>query len=201
MTTYKAHIFKQRKVGEREEVKLKLFNPDGTLIDLGGGAASLDSARFVFQEVPDSGHSREMRTENDSALTVYSGEWTRVPESAGEEEGDWYIGAIRPPGPGVYLFSGAIHFFDNSFQAKPIKVTLGNEGTQVGNQTEIYNANATAFAGVDPLTYQSRFLVPIHIPTQGDSYLYAGVETSSGGDFSGSTIPQVSVTAFRMVAL
>jgi hypothetical protein len=43
VAAYKAHIFKQRKVGEREEVKLKLFNPDGTLIDLGnvGGGESV----------------------------------------------------------------------------------------------------------------------------------------------------------------
>jgi len=34
---YKAHIFRQRQVGEREEVKLKIFGPDGTPIDLGGG--------------------------------------------------------------------------------------------------------------------------------------------------------------------
>lgn len=32
--TYGAHIFKQRQVGEREEVKIKLFLPDGTPLDL-----------------------------------------------------------------------------------------------------------------------------------------------------------------------
>ena len=43
MSTYKAHIFKQRNVGEREEVGLKLFMPDGTPIDLseGGGGGGL----------------------------------------------------------------------------------------------------------------------------------------------------------------
>lgn len=37
MTTYKAHIFKERNVGDREEVALKLFMPDGTPIDISGG--------------------------------------------------------------------------------------------------------------------------------------------------------------------
>jgi hypothetical protein len=39
-STFKAHIFKQRTVGEREEVKLKIFGPDGQpfdLTNLGGG--------------------------------------------------------------------------------------------------------------------------------------------------------------------
>lgn len=37
-TTYRAHIFKQRQVGQREEVKIKLFGPDDTPIeDLEGG--------------------------------------------------------------------------------------------------------------------------------------------------------------------
>jgi hypothetical protein len=37
VSTYKAHIFKQRNVGEREEVKLKIFGPDGEELDLSGG--------------------------------------------------------------------------------------------------------------------------------------------------------------------
>jgi len=37
VSTYKAHIFKQRNVGEREEVKIKIFGPDGSELDLGGG--------------------------------------------------------------------------------------------------------------------------------------------------------------------
>lgn len=37
MTTYRAHIFKQKSVGPREEIKLKLFMPDGTPVELGGG--------------------------------------------------------------------------------------------------------------------------------------------------------------------
>lgn len=34
--TYGAHIFKRAKVGEREEVTIKLFMPDGTPLELGG---------------------------------------------------------------------------------------------------------------------------------------------------------------------
>lgn len=34
---FNAHIFKHRQVGEREEVKLRLFNQDGSPADLGGG--------------------------------------------------------------------------------------------------------------------------------------------------------------------
>lgn len=37
MTTFDAHIFRRRKRGEREEVRLKLFNSDGTPAELGGG--------------------------------------------------------------------------------------------------------------------------------------------------------------------
>lgn len=47
MSTYKAHIFKQRNVGEREEVKIKLFNSDGTPLLLGGGGGS-DEAKLFF---------------------------------------------------------------------------------------------------------------------------------------------------------
>lgn len=37
--TYGAHIFKRRQVGEREEVKIKLFNPDGSPLILGSPSA------------------------------------------------------------------------------------------------------------------------------------------------------------------
>lgn len=46
VSTYKAHIFKHRNVGEREEVKLKIFGPDGEELDLtggGGGGAGPES--------------------------------------------------------------------------------------------------------------------------------------------------------------
>jgi len=39
VSAYKAHIFKQRNVGEREEVKLKIFGPDGEELELGGGGS------------------------------------------------------------------------------------------------------------------------------------------------------------------
>jgi hypothetical protein len=39
-STFKAHIFKQRQVGEREEVRLKIFGPDGEPLDLGSEASS-----------------------------------------------------------------------------------------------------------------------------------------------------------------
>ena len=35
--SFRAHIFKQRNVGEREEVRIKFFNADGSPADLGGG--------------------------------------------------------------------------------------------------------------------------------------------------------------------
>lgn len=37
MSTFKAHIFGRRKLGDREEVRMKLFNPDDTPAELGGG--------------------------------------------------------------------------------------------------------------------------------------------------------------------
>jgi hypothetical protein len=44
VSTFNAHIFKQRSVGEREEVKLKIFGPDGQPLDLSNlGGDSGDS--------------------------------------------------------------------------------------------------------------------------------------------------------------
>lgn len=40
--TYGAHIFKRASVGEREEVTIKLFKPDGTPLDLEGGTGPDD---------------------------------------------------------------------------------------------------------------------------------------------------------------
>src|SRR4051812_20564989 len=40
MSTYKAHVFGRRQVGDREEVKLKLFGPDGRTIELIDGEGS-----------------------------------------------------------------------------------------------------------------------------------------------------------------
>lgn len=40
VSTYKAHIFKHRQVGAREEVKLKIFDLGGSPVDLGGGVGS-----------------------------------------------------------------------------------------------------------------------------------------------------------------
>lgn len=47
VSTYNAHIFKQRNVGEREEVKLKIFGPDGVPLDLGAGG---DGGSVVYFE-------------------------------------------------------------------------------------------------------------------------------------------------------
>lgn len=53
--TFGAHIFKRRQVGEREEVRIKLFKPDGTPLDLdappvdpdpGGGSAPVGTMVF-----------------------------------------------------------------------------------------------------------------------------------------------------------
>ena len=51
MSTYKAHIFKERNVGEREEVKLKIFGPDGSPLDLvgGGGGGSPAAETVAYQ--------------------------------------------------------------------------------------------------------------------------------------------------------
>lgn len=54
MSTYRAHIFKQRQVGEREEVKIKFFDADGSPLDLGGGAPSESSSgAMMFRGVWD----------------------------------------------------------------------------------------------------------------------------------------------------
>jgi hypothetical protein len=36
-TLFNAHLFRQRSVGEREEVKIKMFGPDGSPLDLAAG--------------------------------------------------------------------------------------------------------------------------------------------------------------------
>jgi hypothetical protein len=45
---FKAHIFRDRKVGNREEVTLKLFNKDGTPLDLNGGSEAPTGA-MIFR--------------------------------------------------------------------------------------------------------------------------------------------------------
>jgi hypothetical protein len=44
---FNAHIFRRRSVGEREEVRLKLFNLDGTPFEGGGGAAGPSESPLV----------------------------------------------------------------------------------------------------------------------------------------------------------
>jgi hypothetical protein len=59
VNTYRAHIFKERNVGEREEVKLKIFGPDGSPIDLtgvggnGGGGGDSETMSFVGAMQPE----------------------------------------------------------------------------------------------------------------------------------------------------
>lgn len=47
---FNAHIFKRSSRGEREEVRLKLFNPDGTPVELGGGGGLTWEGVYSAQE-------------------------------------------------------------------------------------------------------------------------------------------------------
>lgn len=56
VSTYKAHIFKRSQTGDREEVKLKVFAPDGSPINLGGGGS--EGVEWTFRggaSAPDPG--------------------------------------------------------------------------------------------------------------------------------------------------
>lgn len=65
MTIYKAHIFKRRQLGEREEVRIKLFTSDGTPIVLDGPPDVPDAPAWAQWEFPpgttllDDGHTEE----------------------------------------------------------------------------------------------------------------------------------------------
>jgi hypothetical protein len=197
---FNAHIFGRRSRGDREEVRMKLFNEDGSPFSGGEGGAPLDSARFLFSAVGDPGNNMELRTASDSNVIIYSGSWSRVPEAAAEEEGQWYVGAIRPPGPGVYLLMGFVNFFDSSMQSELIKVTMSSEGNPYSSQSICYNGRGIgSTAGIGSNIYEARFAVPMHMVAGGDDYLYASMET--GDTFEGMTIPQVYVTAVRLLAL
>ena len=46
---FDAHIFKRRSIGEREEVKLKMFNLDGSPLEVGGGEPAPDPTAMHFR--------------------------------------------------------------------------------------------------------------------------------------------------------
>lgn len=191
MSTYKAHIFKQRNVGPREEVKLKLFNLDGSPAVFGGGA--FDAARMRFNAVGEIDSNMELRIESENDILVYSGEWERVPESAAAEEGQWYVGSIRPRS-GFYLMMGYVDFFDNSLQSESVEVTMGIEGASTGRTATIYNQR-----GFSRLDHRVPFSLPMAIPQETSNYLYLSMAT--GDTFDGVTLPSVELTAIRLMDL
>jgi hypothetical protein len=64
VSTLRAHIFKRRSVGEREEVDIKLFNRDGSPVVLGGGGGG-STSKFVLAgvaalDIPDDSVARRV---------------------------------------------------------------------------------------------------------------------------------------------
>lgn len=93
---FNAHIFKRRSRGDREEVRIKLFNLDGTDAELGGGGG---------------GASQSLRVRSDAAglIELEASLPTDIPfgntflfhkEGFEFEAGDLEI----PAAPGIYLF-------------------------------------------------------------------------------------------------
>lgn len=91
MSLFNAHIFKRRSRGDREEVRIKLFNLDGTDADLGGGEAKsiFFAGTFNVEPIPDNsglGHELPLgnfgspRVEGDFVLA--DGHLT-IPEAVG----------------------------------------------------------------------------------------------------------------------
>ena len=70
---FKAHIFKQRQRGEREEVKLTLFNLDGSPMELGNVPmlTGLWDYDLALTAPPDSGELRSSPDPIESLANVY----------------------------------------------------------------------------------------------------------------------------------
>jgi len=96
--TFDAHIFKQRNVGEREEVRVKIFGPDGNPLDLAAGGddgESVGSTIFIGQFGPPGG--------DPSALPA--GAPFNLPFSGAQI--DYIEGLEEPDDPNLYVPAGA----------------------------------------------------------------------------------------------
>jgi hypothetical protein len=200
MSMYNVHMFGRRRKGDREEARLKFVNPDGTPITLGGGG--IDVAECRLRPLPTNvDYRKALRLASDDDLISYSGTWQRVPESAAAEEGDWYVGSIRPPGPGIYLLVGHIDFVNTALQNLQVKVTMNSEGEFYSSTVICHNGPIPLDDGVFPEVHHSRFSVSMNIAPRGDSYLYATLDVNPDETLSGLTLPQVFFTATRLVAV
>jgi hypothetical protein len=76
----KAHIFKKRSRGEREEVEIKLFNMDDTDVELGGGGSGGASLAFHgaanMDPVPNDGNEHDVALGSSDAPLVEGFELT-----------------------------------------------------------------------------------------------------------------------------
>jgi|1185.fasta_scaffold02644_2 hypothetical protein len=201
----KAHIFKQRIVGMREEVKLKLFHPDDTPFDVDAGASfDAASARFsAMDNSADANHEFRMglRTSDDEAFSIYSGTWARVPESAAEAESDYYVGSLRLPGPGLYLVAGRVQFFTNSLEDTAVSVEIHFEGGSDYRIVTCHNTGPISFGGVPSAFPEVPFSQLVDITPECFQYMYAQVDIEDNKSFEGRIVPRVLVNIVRLMPI
>lgn len=152
VSTYKAHIFKQRNVGAREEVKLKIFGPDGTPLDLGvGGGASK-----IF-----GGWSNEINLSNGGQDVVVDMGAGQIELNQGDVRGDAPAGAYLVKlravwGAGSSLSLGAaqivlIHIADDDTESVLASLVMSPE-TGIGDMglSDIHYVGEKVDAGIAP---------------------------------------------------
>jgi hypothetical protein len=97
VTSFRAHIFKQRSRGEREEVVLRLFNADGS--DFIGGAAAVKGSAFLSATIPSySGPDEE---------AIIDIPWQQNPTWAAPNVST-EAGRLKITTPGVYRVDGNV---------------------------------------------------------------------------------------------
>ena len=93
----KAHIFKKRSRGEREEVEIRLFNMDGSEHEGGGGGGGgVSKALRVRSSAPGLVESEE----SPSYDIPFGNNFVAYKSGFEFESGDYEV----PAGPGIYLF-------------------------------------------------------------------------------------------------
>ena len=203
MTSIRAHIFKQRKVGEREEVKLRLFYPDGTPMELGsgegGGGYTPDAAKVLLasRNIAQT-HEVSMRAEGEEHLLNYSGTWSL---GFTGNRNDYEDGLIVPPGPGIYSVDGFLEISDSGLQGTPIRFVIGAYGQNESTEVVGFQGNVPAFSGMVPFEPRVYFSRVFEVLNEGDQYLYAEVYTNPGGDLGSDGEIAIEAIITRLVAL
>ena len=116
MNTYRAHIFKERNVGEREEVKLKIFGPDGSPLDLGGGGGgSVESTYYSGYANMDFDPGIPKNSPNPVIIPFIVDDWTYQSGDINIENGDLTI----PAPAGLYLVKIQAYWAWTTYPALP----------------------------------------------------------------------------------